>query len=323
MQGSVLALDVGASKIIGAIFSGDGRIIALRRIETPGWGVEEALKRVIEALLVEAGVHRVEGAGVAVPGPIDYYTGSLVSPPNIRQERVPVADVVEKYADNVLVANDGVAGVWAEKALARPSVRNAVLVTIGTGIGGGVIVDGRLLIGARGNAHEIGHIVVDAGSRLECGCGGMGHWEALAGGRWIPRTAQFLASVYVDETPLGVKAAAGEAGTEEVYEAAEKGDSFALYVVDYVNRIHAAGIASIASVYDPEAVYLSGGVFARHKDLILTGVRRHLPLYLARHAGFELVEASFGDLQSLYGAYAITIRPPPELVELNKLRARK
>ncbi|NOZ31265.1 MAG: ROK family protein [Crenarchaeota archaeon] len=171
MADYILALDIGASKIIAAIFDHRGEIIDIERVSTPRSNVERAIDHVIRRLLGRTGISYIAKAGIAAPGPINYREGVLEKPPNIDQDRVHVTDVVKRYTHHVIIANDGVAGIWAEKALVKQDLENAVLVTIGTGIGGGVIVDGRILIGSNGNAHEIGHIVVDVDSGLECGCG--------------------------------------------------------------------------------------------------------------------------------------------------------
>jgi len=318
MADYILALDIGASKIIAAVFDHRGELIDVERARTPRSNVEKAIDHVIGKLLGRTGISYIAKAGIAAPGPINYREGVLEKPPNIHQDRVHVTDVVKRYTRHVIIANDGVAGIWAEKALVKQDLKNAVLVTIGTGIGGGVIVDGRLLIGSNGNAHEIGHIVVDVDSGLECGCGGVGHWEALAGGRWIPRTAKTLALSTSFDTELYHKARIGDITTGEIYEYAKKGDAFALHVVDYLNKIHAAGIVSIASTYDPEVVYLSGGLFARHKEVILDGIQRYLDKFAGRHLRFKVIESSFLEQQSLYGAYAIAYSPPIELVKLNQ-----
>lgn len=318
MADYTLAVDIGASKIMAAIIAPDGDIVIEKRIATPHGGVEEGIEHVIELVLEGAGLKRVDTAGVAAPGPIDYSLGAIVDSPNMNQDIIRVADVVKRYSRNLILANDGVAGIWAEKALVNPSLENAVLVTIGTGIGGGVLVDGRLLIGSRGNAHEIGHIVLNVDSPLKCGCGGIGHWEALAGGRWVPRTARFLSNRVTIDSNLYRKARSSSVTVEEIYNCARRGDKFAEFIIDYLNMIHAAGIASIASTYDPDLILIAGGLFARHHDIILEGVRKYLEKFLGEYSRPRIVEASFGEYQSLYGAYSIAYRPPGELVELNR-----
>lgn len=310
MEKPILAVDIGATKMIAALFSPRGEMGGAERVSTPSRGIEEALDALVRRVLGRAGLSRVSVAGVAAPGPIDYSTGAIVGSPNLGEKKVEVARVLSRYSDRVVIENDAVAGVWAEKVLVDPRLENAVLVSIGTGIGGGVIVDGRLLHGARGNAHEIGHIVLDASLNAVCGCGGVGHWEAIAGGRWIPRTARLLARRMKEETIFYQLATSGSITAADAYEYARRGDAYAIRVVDYINRIHAAGIASITATYDPDIVFLSGGLYEGNKDLILEGVKRYLPRFLGLHSRPVVKDSTFGGLQSLYGAYAIARRPP-------------
>ncbi|MCE4602583.1 MAG: ROK family protein, partial [Desulfurococcales archaeon] len=178
-----------------------------------------------------------------------------------------------------------------------------------SGVGGGFIVDGRLLVGRRGNAHEVGHIVVDLDSEAVCGCGGLGHWEALASGVNMPRTASLYASTWRGPRSRAyILAREGRLSPEDLYSHARRGDPFASSLADYLNRVHAAGLASVAAAYDPEAVFLGGSVYLNNEDLILPGVRR----YLARYSIWppELRRATYGHDAVLYGAAAIALEPP-------------
>lgn len=184
MQGAVVAFDVGATWIRGAVFSG-GRIISRARVATPrlsdGRAVSSALIGLARELIEKSGA-RPRSVGVAIFGPIDYRSGSVVSPPNHPARRIPVrGPLEEEFRVPVTLVNDAVAGAWSGYHLTGTG--DLVYVALGTGVGVGVVIGGRLLLGRRGDSHEAGHIVLDYRSGAVCGCGGRGHWEALFSGR--------------------------------------------------------------------------------------------------------------------------------------------
>ncbi len=304
---SVLAIDIGGSKIIAVIFMND-RIISKVTVPTPANDIEISIRNAASRVLLMAGISKVEIAGVSAPGPLDLVKGAIVNPPNLEQEYIDLITPLEGLAESVIIANDAVSGAWAERVLAKVKFSDFVLVTIGTGVGGGVVVGNRLLLGRRGGAHEIGHIVIDINGP-ECGCGGRGHWEALAGGRWFKRLLNDIFSDCKDvlEAP-------------DIFEEARRGSECALRVVDFLARVNGAGLASISAVYDPEAIFLSGGFYWAGRDLLLPLIRKYAFDYLMNDRKPVILNASFGPLQSLYGAYAIAISPPRDLVELNRHR---
>ena len=128
-------------------------------------------------------------SGSSACGPIDHRWGSVVRPPNLPFREIPLAGPLgEEFGLPVRLANDCHAGVLGEVIFgAAGGRRNLVYITFSTGIGGGVICNGRLVLGREGNAAEIGHFHVDTTYNLPCGCGGTGHWEGYASGRFIPR----------------------------------------------------------------------------------------------------------------------------------------
>ena len=302
-----LAIDIGGTKIIAALFR-DDKVIVEERISTPNHGLEEALRALVSRVLRAGDKRSVERAGVAAPGPLDLGRGLIREAPNIRQKTVDLVVALRGLVREAVIANDAVAAAWAEKVLVgAPS--DYALITIGTGIGGGIVLSGEPLLGRRGEAHEVGHIVVSL-EGPPCGCGGRGHWEALAGGAWIERTLKTIWSSLgcTGEPPRG---------PEALYYRARSGDECSLEAIGFLARVHAAGIASIAAAYDPEIVYLAGGLYWAGRDLYMPRIRELLGEYVMKSHAPRLLDATYGPRQSLYGAYAIAIRPPKRLVELN------
>ncbi len=228
----------------------------------------------------------------------------------------------KKLGVPVYVINDAEAAAWGEKIFgAGKDVENLVYLTISTGIGAGVIVDGRLILGKDGNAHEVGHMVIDVSDGLPCNCGGRGHWEAYASGSNIPRYAAWLArrkspSRFGDSQAY-LLALQGELDAPTLYKLAREHDRFAEYIVHKLNKIHAAGIANIANAYDPEIITIGGSVFLCNIDLILNEI-----VELAKENMIvkppEIKPTPLGFDAGLYGAVAIAIKPPKALTRIQR-----
>lgn len=311
----VLAVDVGATRLRVAYFE-DSEMVWRRETSTPREGDYLSIARAVTSL-APPGEEKIDRVSVATIGPLDLRRGWVVNTPNNPIKSFALREPLEEaYKTPVLVLNDCVAAAWGEYVLSRRmSVRNLLYVTISSGIGGGAVVDGSLLLGRDGNAHEIGHIVVDYRSDARCGCGGRGHWEAIGGGANIPSLARLEASRWRGENTEALRLAErGELSPVLLYLLARRGDSFALHLVREINEAHAAGLASSIAVYDPEVVVLGGGIALNNYDLIVPDVVRKLRDYLPRDP--PPIELSrFGDNSVLYGALAVALEPPRSLEE--------
>ncbi len=306
----VLAVDVGASRLRVALF--DGTVMVERvEVDTPRVGDSLSVVRAIAGI---ASRFSFDVIGVASIGPLDLEKGWVIGTPNNPLRSFALRDpLVELFRKPVVIANDCVAAVWGEFVLGGGrGLSEVAYVTISTGVGVGIVVDGRLLVGRRGNSHEAGHVVVDLDSGVRCGCGGLGHWEALGSGANIPRLAYVKALEWGGDSRAWRLAVEGTLTPEALYSLARSGDVFALKLVDYINRVHAAGLASVVAAYDPQVVFLGGSIFLKNKDLILEGVRRYIREYSLLEPP-ELKDATFGEDSVLYGALAIALKTPPEL----------
>ena len=313
----VAAVDVGASKIRAAVFKG---LQMLARLEEPfpaSGGPEAPSRRILamlRSLLDRAGCPGgLKAVGVASIGPIDPVRGVVEGTPNAPIKSFPLKRPLEEALGvPVIVANDCNAGAWAEYVLGRGGgFRSLAYIAVGTGIGGGVIINGKLLAGPRGLAGEVGHIVLDVNSSVKCGCGGRGHWEALASGSAVPRTARILAGAWRGPgSQAHARAVEGLLTSEELYQHARRGDPFALEVIEYLARVHAAGIASVIVAYDVEAVFLGGGALLGGWDLLGDRLKRALGDYLGYGVDVLVDKCTFGHDQQLYGALALVLREP-------------
>ncbi|HEV3475723.1 MAG TPA: ROK family protein, partial [Actinomycetota bacterium] len=181
---SALGIDVGGTKVAGLLVSEAGMILARDERPTPAEDVDATM----ETIYALAADLRTEGdpvaVGVGAAGMVDFAAGTMRSAPNLAWKEVPIRDLVaERTGLRCIVDNDANAAAWGEFRFgAATGYRHVLAVTVGTGIGGGIIADGKLFRGAHGFAAEIGHIIV-APDGPQCGCGNLGCWEQMASGR--------------------------------------------------------------------------------------------------------------------------------------------
>jgi len=215
-------------------------------------------------------------------------------------DRIDVVAAVETTVDcPVTLHNDAIAAVLAERRFAD-APENTVYLTVSTGIGAGAVVDGAVLEGARGNAAEVGHVVVDPDGRA-CGCGGHGHWEALCSGAAIPDVARERhdAGMATDLDPEDLTAA-------DVFAAADE-DPLADDVLERVARYNTLGVANLVHAYAPDLVSVGGAVARNNEALVLDPVRERLSDHLAVPVP-TLRCTPLGDRAVLRGAVAAALR---------------
>ena len=311
---TVLAVDVGASNLRVALFE-ETRLRAKKLAPTPTSGGPYSIARRIIEKAREMGVEQVELIGVASIGPLDIKRGIVVNTPNNPIRTFYLKEPLSSELNaSVILANDCVAAVWGERVLGKGRGHDDIAyITISSGIGGGFIVDGNLLIGWRGNAHEVGHVVVDYKSKIKCGCGGKGHWEAIASGTGIPKTAYIKSRSWKGKETKAYKLASSKSlDPPTLYKLARERDEFAEELVTELNRVHAAGIASISAAFDPKIVFIGGSIFLKNRDLMLNEIREFLEEYsLLEPPKIEV--ATFGHDAPLMGALALALNTPAAL----------
>ena len=275
----VLALDVGGTKIAAGVVTGDGTVHSFevaeaRRDEGPTSMIER-LVALGRAAVAASGMpwDRIPVIGLACGGPLDPASGLILSPPNLRGwDRVPLTRLVTEALDRPsVVDNDATAAAVAEwwyGAGRGATVRDLVYLTISTGIGGGLILDGRPYRGAAGNAGELGHVTVDWRGR-PCGCGRRGCLEAYASGSNIAARAEEALAATDEPSSLRILAVVT---ARDVTAAAAAGDAVAGRVWDETTAILASSVANFLDIFNPELVVLGGGV-TRAGDQLLFPVR--------------------------------------------------
>jgi len=273
-----IGVDVGGTKIAAGVVDAGGRILERLRVPTPRSvdDIDAAIADAVEQLRHAVGVGWVAAVGVAAAGFVDEHRSVVRFAPNIAWREHRLADIVGKRVQlPVIVENDANAAAWAEFRFgAGQDARDVITVTVGTGVGGGIVLDGALIRGAFGMAAEIGHLRVVPQGRA-CGCGQHGCWEQYASGSALVRSARELAVRDPQVTATLLEAAGGDpdrlAGGM-ITAAALAGDPAAVDLIAELGRWVGEGIASLANVLDPAVVVIGGGV-ADAGDLLLRPAR--------------------------------------------------
>jgi len=316
----VLAVDLGATYVRVAIASCDGKIVSKAKERVVREGREDAIAKQIikiyENLIEKVGKVTIDKIAIGSIGPLDMRKGIIINPPNLPFEKIVLKDPLKEYFKaDVLILNDAVSAAWGEKhfGLGR-NVENLAYVTLSTGIGVGVIVNGKLLLGKDGNAHEMGHAVVNYDSPFKCGCGRIGHWEAYASGRNIPRFAKYLAQTrfkeLLNKSILRSKIINNTLEARDVFEAAKKNDPLALKIIDELGKVNASGFANVINAYDPELITVGGAIALNNpKELVIDPILEYLDMYVVNRVP-KIEITKLGDDIVLYGAVAAAINPP-------------
>ena len=284
----LVGIDLGGTNIVAGALAEDGSdVLALRTEPTrPDQGADAVVDRmarmidtVIAETIAQTGAKRddVIGIGVGAPGPLDRERGIVVTTPNLGWTNFPLRDAIqERTRLPVRIDNDANCATLGEWWLgAARGANNVIGMTIGTGIGGGLILGGRLYHGSSDVAGEIGHATIDITGR-RCKCGNYGCLEAYASGPSIADRAR--EALGGDDNAIMVRMAGGDPAritAATVYEAAKKGDDTALDVVRETSRFLAAGIANLLNIFNPEVVVICGGV-TQAGDTLFAPLRREV-----------------------------------------------
>jgi len=284
----LVGVDLGGTNIVAGALAEDGSdVISLRseptRADQGADAVVDRIVRMIDTVIAETIAHTgakrddMIGIGVGAPGPLDRERGIVVTTPNLGWTNFPLRDVIaEKARLPVRIDNDANCATLGEWWLgAARGANNVIGMTIGTGIGGGIILGGRLYHGSSDVAGEIGHATIDITGR-RCKCGNYGCLEAYASGPSIADRAR--EALGGDDSAMMVKMAGGDPNritAATVYEAAKRGDDTALDVVRETSRFLGAGIANLLNIFNPDVVVIAGGV-TQAGDTLFAPLRREV-----------------------------------------------
>lgn len=303
-----IGVDLGGTKIAAGIVNKQGEILEEIVKPTPAVSAKAVISAIVEACAELIERYEVKGICVAAPGFVDAAGSRLMFTPNLPMSDEPLRAKIEKKLNvPVLVENDANAAAWGEARFgAAQNRRNVVILTVGTGLGGGIVVDGRLVRGAFGMAAEIGHMnQVPNGE--PCGCGLSGCWEQYASGSALVRigrrlAAQDRASASMllsmgDGTPEGVQG-------QHLTTAAQQGCPVSVAAFNELGASLGRGMADLSALLDPEIFVIGGGVSSAG-DLLLSPARNAFLGNLTASAHRpkpEIVIATLGNSAGMVGA---------------------
>ena len=275
----VLGIDLGGTKTAFGFVNKKGKCYGVKSIPTNSHQpVKDLVKRIYDVysewMSEDSGKYQVMGIGIGAPNG-NYFNGTIENPPNLHWGTTNMVELIEKgFGLPAVLTNDAnAAAIGEQKFGAGKDLKNFIVITLGTGLGSGIVVDGRLVYGHDGFAGELGHMVVRPNGRL-CGCGRRGCLETYASVSGIIRTVFELQANLPKESKLR-KIAYHDLDGEQIYKLAKEGDPLALQAFDLTTRILGEGLATSVAHLSPEAIILFGGL-SLAKEFIFEPTKKYL-----------------------------------------------
>ncbi|MEK6648307.1 MAG: ROK family glucokinase [Actinomycetota bacterium] len=304
-----IGVDVGGTKVLGGVVDADGNVLAHARRETPIQGGVELTQAIADVARELMDDFAIESVGISAAGFVSSDRKTMLATPNIAGWNGVNLDreLSALIGLSVVIENDANAAAWGEARFgAGRGEDHLMLLTIGTGIGGGIVVDGELYRGAFGIAAEFGHMRVVPEGHL-CGCGARGCFEQYASGNALLRHAREAVSASPEVArnllSLGDGTVAGMTG-KHITDAAREGDAVALAAFNTTAQWLGAGIASLSVLLDPACVIIGGGVIDAGEILLAptrAAVERYMP-FAGKHPTPRIIAAQLGNEAGLVGA---------------------
>ncbi len=302
-----IALDIGGTQMRAALYPEQGIEPITKKIIATHVGDEKPEDRLIN-LIREIWPEKgdVERIGIAVPGPADPLTGLVYKASNVRGwVNIPLGPMVEeRHKTKTILGNDAnLAALGEWKYGAGVGHHDLIYLTISTGIGGGFIIDDRLLVGPQGIAGEVGHITVLPNGPL-CGCGRKGHLEAVCSGTGI---ANYVERRLKDGAASSLRLEPQKPNSRMIAEAAAEGDPLALEAFEYAGEFLGRAITDLLHLFNPTVIVLGGGV-SNARDILLNPIKKTIEKSVMTPAYYEKLQityAKLGDQAGLVGALAL------------------
>ena len=310
----VIGLDMGGTNSVFGIVDARGNIKAQTAIKTRGYkNVEEYVKTAVEALQpaldLVGGIEMIKGMGIGAPN-ANYYTGTIDNAANLEWKGiVPIAKLFsDALGVPVRVTNDANAAAMGEMTYgATRGMKNFIMITLGTGVGSGIVCDGRVIYGSDGFAGELGHVIVDHTENARpCGCGRKGCLETYCSATGVARTARLVLEGS-SEASLLRQLNPDEITSFDVFQAAEQGDKLALEIFEETGRRLGAACADFAAFSSPEAFIFFGGL-TKAGDYIMDPIKRAYDenvLFVYKGKAKLLVSTLNGSEAAVLGASAL------------------
>lgn len=279
-----IGIDLGGTNIAAGLVSDDGKILCQGSVPTnngrPNEEIVKDMAELAKSLISEYGavVDDIKAVGIGCPGTIDFETGEVVYSNNIKMEHFPLAEIFRKYLDiPVKVDNDANCAALGEYVVNGQGAKSFLFITLGTGVGGGLVLNGEMYRGFNGAAIEAGHITLVSGGE-PCTCGKDGCWESYASVTALIRDTKRAMEKHPESVMHEIAAKEGKVSGRTSFEAAKLGDEAGKAVVAQYAKYVADGIVSCENFLQPEIIAIGGGI-SREGDYLLEPVKK----YIAEH----------------------------------------
>lgn len=282
MKPYVVGIDIGGTNTVFGIVDARGQVLASDSIKTMKYVdfddyVEELHKELSRLIKASDMEDKIQGIGIGAPNG-NYYTGEIVNPPNLPWgPRIPLAEKVSMAFGGIPVAvtNDANAAALGEMTYgAARGMKDFIMITLGTGVGSGIVINGQLVYGSDGFAGELGHVIVKRNNGRICGCGRTGCLEAYCSATGVARTAREFMEIR-QEPSLLRDFPVEEITSKDVYDAAVAGDKISKEIFEYTGTILGEAFADMVAFSSPQAIILFGGL-AKSGDILLKPIREAL-----------------------------------------------
>jgi glucokinase len=302
-----VGVDVGGTKIAAGLVDEHGKVIVRQRTESPATDPKQIVKTIGELVHTLSGDETVEAVGVSAAGFVDKARAMVVFAPNLAWRDEPLKHLLEEEVGlPVVVENDANAAAWGEFTFgAGEDVEDLLMLTIGTGVGGGMVIDGELVRGGFGMGGEVGHITMVPGG-VPCGCGNLGCLESYGSGRALVRVSRELAEFDPESGKDLLARAGGDPARITgplVTAAAQEGDPFAVARLAELGDWLGQGVATLTAVLDPNVVVIGGGV-SDAGELLLAPIRDSFERHVTARGHrpmLEIRQAELGNAGGLIG----------------------
>lgn len=308
-MGLTIGVDIGGTKVLGGVVDEDGAVVAQARRDTPADDVAQTLARIVDVINELTASHEVEAIGIGAAGWIDAKRSTVLFAPNLAWRNEPLREEIARHVTvPVVVENDANVAAWAEFQFgaAADADESMVLYTVGTGIGGGIVLGGELVRGAHGIAAELGHTTMVPDGVL-CGCGRRGCIEQYASGNALVRFARANAKEAPEQAKVLLDLAGGDVAAINgplVTKAARLGDAAATDAFGQVGHWLGTGLADMVQILDPQVLVVGGGVIEAG-DLLMQPTRLAFTSALAQRGRLPVADvrpALMGNTAGLIGA---------------------
>ena len=277
----VVGIDIGGTNSVFGIVDARGTIIASGSVKTQAYEtveeyVDEVCKNLLPLIISQGGVEKIKGIGIGAPNG-NYYSGTIEFAPNLPWKGIiPLAAMFEERLGipTALTNDANAAGVGEMTYGAARGMKDFIMITLGTGVGSGIVINGQMVYGHDGFAGELGHVIMRRNNGRQCGCGRQGCLEAYASATGVARTAREYLEIRKDESVLR-DLDPDEITSKDVYDAAMKNDKIALEIFEATGSMLGEAFADFVAFSSPEAIILFGGL-TKAGDLIMNPIKRSM-----------------------------------------------